>query len=76
LVIIKFFILQTGGFPPEIQVAEGTAQFSAVAYAYLAFIIIFAILGLYVQFKHKKEDEDNKNENNVDNYQNNIPDYA
>jgi hypothetical protein len=72
----KFDFDRIGGFPPEIQVAEGTAQFTPVAYAYLVFIIIFAVLGLYIQFKNKKEDDDNKNENSADNYQNNIPDYA
>jgi len=74
--MIRSISVLIGGFPPEIQVAEGTAQFTPVAYAYLAFIIIFTVLGLYVQFRHKKQEEDDKQENNADNYANNIPEYA
>lgn len=81
--IIRGISIMAGGFPDERQVYELSSKgewdqlsniLTGVVYAYLAGLIVLAILGMYVQFKYfydgsKKKDEKKddglvKNENN------------
>jgi len=61
-----------GGFPAEEEVASGAASFTAVAYVYLVCIGVMFVAGLIVQFKHKKEQEDESNMDNMDNISKNL----
>ena len=81
--IIRGISIMAGGFPDERQVYELSLKgewdqlsnyLTGVVYAYLAGLLVLAILGMYVQFKYfydgskkkdkKKDDELVKNENN------------
>jgi len=61
-----------GGFPPESELASGAAKFSGWAYAYLVVMGVMAVAGIIVQFKHKKEQEDETNMDNMDNISKNL----
>jgi len=61
-----------GGFPPESELASGAASFSGWAYAYLVVMGVMAVAGIIVQFKHKKEQEDETNMDNMDNISKNL----
>jgi hypothetical protein len=61
-----------GGFPAEEEVASGAASFTPVAYVYLVCIGVLFVAGLIVQFKHKKEQEDESNMDNMDNISKNL----
>jgi hypothetical protein len=61
-----------GNFPSEAAVADGLASFGLVAYGYLAFIVILAGFGMFVQFstRTKKDSKDDGEELHMprDNY--------
>ena len=43
--------LKIGGFPMQIDVANGLKGFSYISYLYIGGIILFALIGMFVQFK-------------------------
>jgi len=53
-------------------VANGTQQFSGIAYLWVALTVIMAIGGMVVQFRHQKEQEDNDAEANPNTIYNNL----
>jgi len=55
-----------------VDIAYGTQQFSGLAYVWLVLMGIMAIAGMYVQFKHQKEKEDEDAEANPNTIYNNL----
>jgi len=46
-----------GGFPDESKVAAGLVQFDAIAYAYIAVIVLCTIGAACFQFKNKQRED-------------------
>lgn len=55
--VVRSVSVYIGGFPGEIELANGVAIVSGWVYLYLVFIVGIAVLGMRYQFKNLKEED-------------------
>eukprot|EP00330_Aristerostoma_sp_ATCC50986_P007205 CAMPEP_0114585476 /NCGR_PEP_ID=MMETSP0125-20121206/9010_1 /TAXON_ID=485358 ORGANISM="Aristerostoma sp., Strain ATCC 50986" /NCGR_SAMPLE_ID=MMETSP0125 /ASSEMBLY_ACC=CAM_ASM_000245 /LENGTH=403 /DNA_ID=CAMNT_0001780573 /DNA_START=46 /DNA_END=1257 /DNA_ORIENTATION=+ len=74
---VRSVSVYVGGFPSESALINGQVKWSASAIGYLVVIGVMTAGAMYVQFKNKKKEEDEKDEANPQNiYKNMITDNA
>jgi len=56
--IIRSVSVYAGGFPNEIELAEGHAEFEWWAVAYLVFLVLMTIIGITYQSKNKQPEDE------------------